>query len=75
MFLHDPQAAPNAWKLTQEAAPSLGITLQQGSVEGTEELLPEFPMIAKEHPDALSVYPDVIVSSHPRPQQLAEFAI
>src|SRR5262245_63790271 len=32
MFLHDPQAAPNAWKLTPEAAPSLGITLQQAQV-------------------------------------------
>ena len=32
MFLHDPQAAPNAWKLTQEAAPLLGITLQQAQV-------------------------------------------
>ena len=30
-FLHDPQAAPNAWRLTQEAAPRLGIALQQGS--------------------------------------------
>jgi putative tryptophan/tyrosine transport system substrate-binding protein len=65
IFLHDPRAAPNAWKLTQEAAPRLGITLQQAAVEGTEELLPEFPMIAKEHPDALFVYPDVILSSHP----------
>jgi ABC-type uncharacterized transport system substrate-binding protein len=72
MFLHDPLAAPNAWKLTQAAARGLGITLQQASVEGTEELL---PMIAKEHPDALFVYPDVILSSYPRPQQLAEFAI
>src|SRR6266446_2824119 len=75
LFLHDPQAAPNAWKLTQEAAPRLGITLQQAPVEGTEELLAEFPMIAKEHPDALFVYPDVILSSYPRPQQLAEFAL
>jgi putative tryptophan/tyrosine transport system substrate-binding protein len=75
MFLHDPLAAPNAWKLTEEAAPRLGITLQQAQVGGTEELLPELPMIAKEHPDALFVYPDVILSSYPRPQQLAEFAI
>src|SRR5262245_27498382 len=75
MFLHDPLAAPNAWKLTQEAAPRLGITLQQAQVGGTEELQPELPMIAKEHPDALFVYPDVILSSYPRPQQLAEFAI
>src|ERR1700751_4580526 len=75
MFLHDPQAAPNAWKLTQEAAPRLGITLQQAQVGAAEELLPEFPMIAKEKPDALFVYPDVILSSYPLPQQLAEFAI
>jgi putative tryptophan/tyrosine transport system substrate-binding protein len=75
MFLHDPLAAPNAWELTKEAAPRLGITLQQAQVGGTEELLPEFPMIAKEHPDALFVYPDVILSSYPRPQQLAEFAV
>ena len=75
MFLHDPLAAPNAWKLTQEAAPRLGITLQQTQVGGTEELLPELPVIANEHPDALFVYPDVILSAYPRPQQLAEFAL
>jgi putative ABC transport system substrate-binding protein len=75
MFLHDPLAAPNAWKLTQEAAPRLGIILQQAQVGGTEELQPEFPKIAKEHPDALFVYRDAILSSYPRPQQLAEFAI
>jgi putative ABC transport system substrate-binding protein len=75
MFLHDPQAAPNAWKLTQEAAPRLGITLQQAQVGAAEELLSELTMIAKERPDALFVYPDVVLSSYPRPQQLAEFAI
>jgi putative ABC transport system substrate-binding protein len=75
MFLHDPQAAPNAWRLTQEAAPRLGITLQQAQVGAAEELLPELTMIAKERPDALFVYPDVVLSSYPRPQQLAEFAI
>src|ERR1700716_374766 len=75
MFLHDPQAAPNAWKLTQEAAPRLGITLQQAPVGAAEELLPELEIIEKEHPDALFVYPDVVLSSYPRPQQLAEFAL
>src|SRR6202165_5089410 len=74
-FLHDPQAAPNAWKLTQEAAPRLGITLQQAPVGAADELLPELAMIAKERPDALFVYPDVVLSSHPRPRQLADFAI
>src|SRR5438067_203524 len=57
------------------AAPSRPSVDHLAPVEGTEELLPEFPMIAKEHPDALFVYPDVILSSYPRPQQLAEFAI
>ncbi|HXB77841.1 MAG TPA: ABC transporter substrate-binding protein [Bradyrhizobium sp.] len=75
MFLHDPQAAPNAWKLTQEAAPRLGITLQQARVGAADELLPELRMVETEHPDALFVYPDVVLSSYPRPQQLAEFAI
>ena len=75
MFLHDPEAAPNALKLTQEAAPRLGITIQAAEVGAADELLPELTMIAKDHPDALFVYPDVVLSSHPRPQQLADFAI
>jgi putative tryptophan/tyrosine transport system substrate-binding protein len=75
MFLHDPEAAPNALKLTQEVAPRLGIRMQVAQVGAAEELLPELTMIAKEHPDALFVYPDVVLSSHPRPRQLADFAI
>jgi putative ABC transport system substrate-binding protein len=75
MFLHDPEAAPNALKLTQEVAPRLGVRLQVASVGAAEELLPELTAIAKEHPDALFVYPDVVLSSHPRPRQLADFAI
>jgi len=75
MFLHDPQAAPNALKLTEKAAPRLGISLQVAELGGTEELLPEFTVIAKERPDALFVYPDVVLSSYPRPEQLADFAI
>jgi len=75
MFLHDPEAAPNALKLTQEAAPRLGIRMQVAEVGAAEELLPELAMIAKERPDALFVYPDVVLSSHPRPGQLADFAI
>lgn len=75
MFLHDPEAAPNALHLTQEVAPRLGIRLQVAPVGAAEELLPELTMIAKERPDALFVYPDVVLSSYPRPQQLADFAI
>jgi ABC-type uncharacterized transport system substrate-binding protein len=75
MFLQDPEAAPNALKLTQESAPRLGVTLQVANVGTPGDLLPELTMIAKERPDALFVYPDVVLSSHPRPQQLADFAI
>jgi putative tryptophan/tyrosine transport system substrate-binding protein len=75
MFLHDPEAAPNALKLTQEAAPRLGVRLQTAQVGAADELLPELALIAKERPDALFVYPDVVLSSHPRPRQLADFAI
>jgi len=75
MFLHDPEAAPNAWKLAQEAAPRLGIRLQAAPVGAADELLPELAVVEKERPDALFVYPDVVLSSYPRPQQLADFAL
>src|SRR5215813_5210262 len=75
MFLHDPEAAPNAWKLAQDAAPRLGVKLQGAPVGAAEDLMPELAIVAKERPDALFVYPDVVLSSFPRPQQLAEFAI
>jgi putative ABC transport system substrate-binding protein len=75
MFLHDPEAAPNAFNLTQEAAPRLGMTMQAAHVTVGEELLPELTEIAKENPEALLVYPDVVLSAYPKPQQLADFAI
>jgi putative ABC transport system substrate-binding protein len=75
MFLHDPEAAPNALKLTEEVAPRLGVRLQVAPVGAAEELLPELAVIAKERPDALFLYPDVVLSAYPRPQQLADFAL
>jgi putative tryptophan/tyrosine transport system substrate-binding protein len=75
MFLQDPEAAPHALKLTQEVAPRLGIRLQEAQVGTPEDLPPALTTISKERPDALFVYPDVVLSSHPRPQQLADFAI
>ena len=65
----------NAFNLTQEVSPHLGMKMQAAHVTAAEELLPELTMIAKEHPEALLVYPDVVLSSYPRPQQLADFAI
>ena len=75
MFLQDPEAAPNALKLTQEVAPRLGVRLQVANVGTPEQLAPELAVIANERPDAVFVYPDVVLSSHPRPQQLADFAM
>jgi putative ABC transport system substrate-binding protein len=75
MFLHDPEAAPNAFNLTQEVAPRLGMKMQAAPVIADEDLLPELAVIAKERPDALLVYPDVVLSTAPRPRQLADFAI
>jgi len=75
MFLQDPEAATNAFKLTQDVAPRLGIRLQVANVGVPGDLQPELAMVAKERPDALFVYPDMVLSSHPRPQQLADFAI
>src|SRR5262245_17741533 len=71
MFLHDPQAAPNAFKLSQVAAPRLGITLETAEVGSAEELMSELEAIASKKPQALFVYPDVVLSS--RPRLLAEF--
>src|SRR5205807_9640804 len=39
MFLHHPEAAPNALKLTQEVAPRLGTRLQVANVGVPEQLL------------------------------------
>jgi putative ABC transport system substrate-binding protein len=49
--------------------------LQQAPVRTAEELPPQPAIIAEERPDALFVSSDVALSSYPRPQQLAEFAI
>ena len=75
-FLHDPQAAPNAFKLTEEAARRLQIELSVSEVGGApEDLLPALTAVAEERPDALFVYPDVVLSTYPLPQQLADFAL
>src|SRR5262249_39290816 len=51
MFLQDPEAAPNALKLTQEVAPRLNVRLQVANVGTPDDLLPELTMIAKERPE------------------------
>ena len=75
MLLQDPQAAPNAQKLTQDAAPQLGFKIQVAQIGTVDEFQPGLAMIAKERPDALFVYPDIVLSAYPRPGQLAEFTL
>ena len=73
-LLQDPEAATNAFELTQEAAMRLGIKLQAAQVSALEDLASELAAIAKDRPDGLLVYPDMVLSSHPRPRQLGDFA-
>jgi putative tryptophan/tyrosine transport system substrate-binding protein len=74
-LLQDPEAATNAFQLLQEAAPRLGVKMQSAEVAAEEDLQTELAMVTKQQPDALLVYPDVVLSSHPRPGQLADFAL
>jgi putative ABC transport system substrate-binding protein len=74
LLLQDPEAATNAFELIQAGAPRLGVQVQSQSI-AAEDLLPELAPIAKIRPDALLVYPDMVLSSHPRPKQLADFAL
>jgi putative ABC transport system substrate-binding protein len=74
-LLQDPEAATNAFELTKSVATRLGVQMQVAQVTAVEDFLPELASIAKNPPDALLVYPDMVLSSHPRPRQLADFAI
>jgi putative tryptophan/tyrosine transport system substrate-binding protein len=75
-MLQDPEAATNAFELTLQVAERLSIQLQAAQVTGNErELSGELAAVEKKRPDALLVYPDMVLSSHPRPRQLADFAL
>ena len=74
-FLQDPEAATNAFELTQEVAKRLGIKLQEAQVTALEDLASELAAIAKDRPDGLLVYPDMILSSHPRPKLLGDLTL
>jgi putative tryptophan/tyrosine transport system substrate-binding protein len=74
-LVQDPEAATNAFQLIQEAAPRLNIKVQSAQVAAEEDLPQELMTVKNQNPDALLVYPDVVLSSHPRPQQLADFAL
>jgi hypothetical protein len=67
-LLQDPEAATNAFELTQEVAKRLGVQLQAAQVTAAKDLASELAAIAKDRPDGLLVYPDMVLSSHPRPR-------
>jgi putative ABC transport system substrate-binding protein len=74
ILLQDPEAATNAFELSKAAGKRLGMDVRASNVSA-EALHAELAAVAKEEPDALLVYPDMVLSSHPRPQQLGDFAI
>jgi putative ABC transport system substrate-binding protein len=73
--------APVGLKLTQDAAPRLGIKLHVTDVQSADRLLSwnesdlstALSAVAKEDPDALFVYPDAISLAYRK--QIAEFAV
>jgi putative tryptophan/tyrosine transport system substrate-binding protein len=81
VFLSDPDDDPGGLKLTQDAAPRLGIKLHVTDVQaadrlqtwGESDLRTALSAAAKEHPDALFVYPDPILIAQGK--QVAEFAV
>jgi putative ABC transport system substrate-binding protein len=74
-LLQDPEAATNAFELTSNVATRLGVQVQAAEVHAGEDLQAELAGITKERPDALLVYPDMVLSSYPRPRQLGDFAL
>jgi putative ABC transport system substrate-binding protein len=74
-LLQDPEAATNAFETTKAVATRLGVQLKAAAVDAGEDLEAELAAVAKDGPDALMVYPDMVLSSHPRPSQLGDFAL
>jgi putative ABC transport system substrate-binding protein len=74
-LLQDPEAATTAFETTKSVAARLGVQLKAAAVDAGEDLEAELAVVAKDGPDALMVYPDMVLSSHPRPSQLGDFAL
>ena len=73
VFLYDPDDAPLGLKLTQEAAPRLGIKLSTVAFNARADMPGALDAVAKERPDAVFVYPDVI--SFLERKQIGEFVL
>ena len=71
VFFHDPEDAPEGWRLTQEAAQKLGVTIRSVPYKGRDGIPEALKQVAKLKPDAVFVYPDAILVAEARP--LAQF--
>ncbi|NRF67096.1 ABC transporter substrate-binding protein [Aquincola sp. S2] len=71
VFFGDPEDAPLGWRLTREAAPKLGIAIQMVPYKDRDSIPAALEKIAKIKPDAVFVYPDVILGAQAR--KLAQF--
>jgi putative tryptophan/tyrosine transport system substrate-binding protein len=71
VFFGDPEDAPEGWRLTREAAPKLGIAIQMVPYRDRDSIPAALQQIAKIKPDAVFVYPDVILG--PEARKLAQF--
>jgi putative ABC transport system substrate-binding protein len=74
-LLQDPEAATHAFEWTNAVAGRLGVQLKAAAVDAGEDLQAKLQAAADDRPDALLVYPDVVLSSYPRPKQLGDFAL
>ena len=73
VFLHEPDDAPLGLKLTQDAAPRLGIKLNTVGFRSRADMPGSLDAVARERPDAVFVYPDPISGLERR--QIAEWAL
>lgn len=72
-FFSDPEDAPLGWQLTRDAAPSLGVELKAFAYKGRGRVAEALNAVAQEHPDAMYVYPDAVLSWDAK--QIADFAL
>jgi putative ABC transport system substrate-binding protein len=71
VFFHDPEDAPEGWRLTQEGARKMGVTVQSVPYLHSDGIPEALRQVARLKPDAVLVYPDAILSVEAR--TLAQF--
>jgi putative ABC transport system substrate-binding protein len=71
VFFGDPEDASNGWRLTQAAAPRLGIAIRMVPFKDRDDIPAALKQIAKIKPDAVFVFPDAILNREV--QRIAKF--